>query len=147
LKLSEENRRILLVNLHNLIAQYANMTANHIQHERINQLINYPSNGGLTGKEKSELKKLKGNEELKSALRKVLASNSADVIFSLLNIIDGTADPDIESATWSEVMLVDFSEENEMTEMLHDEFFSTYWDWKEKKKMNWNLDLINEEDE
>ncbi len=147
MKLSEENRRILLVNLHNLIAQYANMTANHIQHERINQLINYPSNGGLTGKEKSELKKLKGNEELKSALRKVLASNSADVIFSLLNIIDGTADPDIESATWSEVMLVDFSEENEMTEMLHDEFFSTYWDWKEKKKMNWNLDLINEEDE
>lgn len=145
MKLSEKNRKILLVNLHNLIAEYANMTANHIQHKRTNQLINYPSNGGLTKEEKSEIEKLNGNEKLKSALRKILASNSADVIFSLLNIIDGTADPDIDSANWEEIMLVDFSEENEVSEMLHDEFFSTYWDWKDKKKMNWKLDLLDDE--
>jgi hypothetical protein len=146
LKLSEENRRILLVNIHNLIAEYANTTANDIQYKRTNQLINYPSNGGLTEEEKTEIEKLNGNEKLKSALRKVLASNAADVIFSLLNIIDGTADPDIDSANWGEIMLVDFSEENEATEMLHDEFFSTYWDWKEKKKMNWKLDLLDEDE-
>ena len=134
MKLSEENRRILLVNIHDLIAEYANITANDIQCERIDQLINYPSNGGLTEIEKKELEKLTGNETLKSALRKILASNSADVIFSVLNIIDGTADPEIDSADWGEVMLVDFSEEYEDTEMLHDEFFSTYWDWKKKTK-------------
>jgi len=42
-------------------------------------------------------------------------------------------------------MLVDFSEKNEVTEMLRDEFFSTYWDWKAKKKMNWKLDLLDDE--
>lgn len=147
MKLSEENKRILLVNLHNLIAEYANTTANHIQNKRTDQLINYPSNGGLTDEEKGEIEKLNGNEILKSALRKVLASNSADVIFSLLNIIDGTADPDFDSAIWGEVMLVDLSAENEVTGMLHDEFFSTYWEWREKTKVNWKLDLLDEKDE
>lgn len=36
------------------------------------------------------------------------------------------------------------SEENEITEMLDDDFFSTYWDGKQLKKMNWNLDLDEE---
>ena len=136
MKLSEENRRILLVNLHDLIAEYADTTATHIQNKSISQLITYPPNGGLTDAEKSEIEKLDGNEVLKIALRKVLASNAADVIFGLLNLIDGTADPDVDAANWGEVRLVDFSAENEETEMLHDEFYSTYWDWREKKKMN-----------
>lgn len=147
MKLSAENRKTLLVNIHNLIVENANLTANHIQHKRVSRLINYPPNGGLSESEKTEIDKLSGNEALKSALRKILASNSADVIFGLLNLLDGTADPDIDSGNWSEVMLVDFSEDNETAEMLHDEFFSTYWDWKEKKKdINFKLDLLNEED-
>ena len=146
MKLSEENRKILLINLHDLIVEHANATANDIQHKRTSKIISYPSNGGLTEAEKKEVEKLNGNEILKSALRKILASNSADVIFSFLNIIDGTADPDIASANWGEVMLVDFSEDDETTEMLHDEFFSTYWDWKEKKRMSWKLDMINEDE-
>lgn len=132
MKLSEENRRILLINLHQIIAEYANTTADHLLHKKIDQLINYPPNGGLTDEEAGELAKLAGNEQLRSALSKILASNSAEVIFSLLNFIDGTTDPDIDADNWGGVMLVDLSEDNETTEMLHDEFFATYREWKDK---------------
>ena len=85
------------------------------------------------------------NSTLKSALRKVFASNTADVIFSFLNIIDGTSDPTVEFGEWKEVMLVDFNDGNEMDSMLHDDFYETYWDWKEKRiNPGWKLDLLDE---
>ncbi len=85
MKLSENNKKSLLVSIHQLIDENASHTANDLENNRINQLINYPSNGGLTELEKSELKKLEINPTLKSALRKVLASNTADVFFGFLN--------------------------------------------------------------
>ena len=99
----------------------------------------------MTESEKAEISKLSGNPILKSALRKILASNTSDVFFGFLNILDGTSDPIIEYGEWGEVMLVDFDEENEMDSMLHDDFYGTYWDWKEKRKnADWKLDLLDE---
>ncbi len=145
MKLSENNKKSLLVSIHQLIEEYASHTANDLEYKRTKRLINYPSNGGLTEAEKLELGQLEINPTLKSALRKVLASNSAGVFFSFLNIIDGTADPNIEFGEWGEVMLVDFDEENEMDSMLHDDFYGTYWDWKEKRpNPGWKLDLLDE---
>ncbi len=145
MKLSEENKKTLLVSIHKMIEEYANHTANDIEHNRIERLINYPSNGGLTDVEKEEITKISGNSDLKSALRKVIASNTAEVFFSFLNIIDGTSDPEIEYGEWTEIMLVDFNEENEVDSMLHDDFYGTYWDWKEKRNnTNWKLDLIDD---
>lgn len=145
MKLSEENKMTLLVSLHQLIEISANSTAQHIEHGRINQLINYPPNGGLTNDELREIEKLKNNPILKSALRKVIASSISDTLFELFNIIDGTGDPGTEVGEWSEVMLVDFEEENEVDSMLHDDFFGTYWNWKEKRNnSNWKLDLTDE---
>lgn len=145
MKLSEENRMSLLVSIHQLIEEQANFTVNDIENKRINQLINYPPNGGLTESEKNELSKLILNTDLKSALRKVLASNTADVFFSFLNIIDGTIDPTVEYGEWGEVMLVDFNEENEIESMLHDDFYESYWDWKEKRtNPGWKLDLMDD---
>lgn len=143
--LSENNKKSLLVSVHQLIEESANHTVNDLENKRINQIIDYPSNGGFTDSEKSELEKLEVNSNLKSALRKVLASNTADVFFSFLNIVDGTADPTIEYGDWQDVMLVDFDEENEMDSMLHDDFYETYWDWKEKRpNPGWTLDLLEE---
>lgn len=145
MKLSNENKLTLLLSLHQSIEESANSSANDIQHGRTNQLINYPPNGGFTEDETIELEKLKNNQILKSALRKVIASSISDTLFELFNIIDGTTDPATEVGEWSEVMLVDFDEENEVDSMLHDEFFETYWDWKEKRNnTNWKLDLIDE---
>ncbi|MCF1423070.1 hypothetical protein [Mangrovimonas futianensis] len=145
MKLSEENKMSLLVSIHQMIEENANYIANDIESNKINRLINYPPNGGLTESEKEEVSKLSGNPVLKSALRKILASNTSDVFFGFLNILDGTSDPTVEYGEWGEVMLVDFDEENEMDSMLHEDFFGTYWDWKEKRKnTSWKLDLLDE---
>ena len=145
MKLSEENKMSLLVSIHQLIEENASYTANDIESNKINHLINYPPNGGLTESEKAEISKLSGNPILKSALRKILASNTSNVFFGFLNILDGTSDPTVEYGEWGEVMLVDFDEENEMDSMLHDDFYGTYWDWKEKRKnTDWKLDLLDE---
>ena len=143
--LSENNKKSLLVSVHQLIEESANHTVNDLENKRINRIIDYPSTGGFTESEKPELEKLEVNSDLKSALRKVLASNTADVFFSFLNIVDGTADPTIEYGDWQDVMLVDFDEENDMDSMLHDDFYETYWDWKEKRpNPGWTLDLLEE---
>lgn len=145
MKLSDNNKKTLLVSIHQMIEESASYIVNDLEHKRINRLIKYPSNGGLTDSEKIELEKLEINPALKSALRKVFASNTADVIFSLLNVIDGTADPSVEFGEWQEVMLVDFDEDNELDSMLHDDFFGTYWDWKEKRpNPGWKLDLLDD---
>ena len=81
MKLSENNKKTLLVSIHQSIEENASHTVNDLEHKRLNRLINYPSNGGLTESEKTELKKLEINPTLKSALRKVFASNTADVLF------------------------------------------------------------------
>jgi len=145
MKLSEENKKTLLLSVHKAIEEYAGHTANHLFHNRTNKLINYPPNGGLTEEEKEALGQLKENEVLKSALRKVIAGNTADVFFDFFNILDGTADP--ETGKWSEVLLIDKPEDfDDHQEFLHDSFYETYWDWKEKRKnKNWSLDLTEGE--
>lgn len=130
MRLSNENKMSLLISLHQSIEISSNSTANDIENGRTNQLINYPPNGGLTESETEQIENLKGNKILKSALRKVIASSISDTLFELFNIIDGTSDPETEVGKWSQVMLVDFDEENEVDSMLHDDFFETYWDWK-----------------
>jgi hypothetical protein len=145
MKLSEENKMSLLVSIHKLIEINSDYSADSIENNTLDQLINYPPNGGQTESEKLELSKLEGNTLLKSALRIVMASNVSDVFFGFLNILDGTSDPLIEYEKWSEVMLIDFSEQKEVDSMLHDDFFGTYWDWKEKRgNPGWKLDLLDE---
>jgi hypothetical protein len=142
--LSIKNRNTLLVSLHQLIEESANNIVNNIFNGRIKGLITYPPNGGLTEQEEKAISQIENSDTLKSALRKILASNTGDVYFDFFNLIDGTTDP--EKGDWTGVTIVDISEENdEHIEFLHDEFFATYWDWRKKRKnSNWKLDLLND---
>jgi hypothetical protein len=145
MKLSEENRTTLLTNLHKCVEESANLMANHINNGGTNKSIHYPPNGGLTDEEKQALEHLKNNDTLRDALRKVLASNSASVIFELFNIIDGTGDPDPGTGEWSEVMLIDKPANfHQHVEFLHDHFYETYWNWREKRQANFKLDLLDD---
>ncbi len=65
MNLSEENRKTLLAHLHNSIEETANAITNDINNGRINELIDYPPNGGLTEEEKESLKSLRDNGPLK----------------------------------------------------------------------------------
>ena len=132
-----------MMHLHKSIEEQANHAANHILHGRPEQLILYPPNGGLTTEEMQAIGSLAGNETLRDALRKAIASSTADVLFGLLNIIDGTGDPDPGLGKWSEVMLTDVPEDfDEDLEFLHDHFYETYWAWRRRRKADWKLDLL-----
>ena len=124
------------------IEENAEYIAEELDKGNSTDFLTYPPNGGLTEVEKSSLKKLKNNPNLKSALRKILADNSAGVLFELLNIIDGTSDPDESLGKWTEVNFVDKTDElAHNSEMLHDELYEKYWDWQKiRPKKDWKLD-------
>ena len=142
MNLSNKNSNTLMLALHKKIEEYANYYSEKLEKGGTNDLLTYPPNCGFSDTEIKALQKLKNDKELKSALRKILADNSAGVIFDLLNFLDGTANPDDNLGEWTEVALVDKTDEIESNnEMLHDNFLSTYWDWKEiRPNMGWTLD-------
>lgn len=146
MKLSEENTKTLMLSLHQKIENYAENISENLFLGKSEDILAYPPNCSLTEEENESLKKLKDNSILKSALRKVFADNSASLIFDLFNIVDGTSDPDEELGSWTEIAFVDKTEEiAENSEMLHDNFFSTYWDWKKiRPKKDWKLDNIED---
>ncbi|OOQ60042.1 hypothetical protein [Mucilaginibacter pedocola] len=133
MKLSKNNAIALLVDIHQNTEEYAEATVKTILEDKDYDGLIYPPNTGFTDDEKAELNKLRNNEHLKSALGKILADNSANVVFSLFNIIDGTTDPKALSEQWSGVKLVDNDAEDgaePFGDMLHDGFLETYWAWQ-----------------
>lgn len=145
MNISKESIKTLLVQLHKSIEDSANSTANQLNNGQVDWLINYPPNGGLTESEKSSLDILKNNTNLRNALRKVLASNSASVLFELFSIIDGVSDPDPNTGKWSEIMFVDKPDDfDEHRAFLHDQLYETYWDWRKKRQADFKLDLLDD---
>jgi hypothetical protein len=148
MELSNKNVLALLLDLNQDIDEYAEATVKNIVEDKNFDFLTYPPNGGLTDLEKQELNKLDNNEHLKNALRKVIADNSATLIFSMLNIIDGTTDPKHMFTEWTGVKLVDQQETKDtekFQDMLHDSFFETYWEWEKiRGNKNWKLDTYEE---
>lgn len=143
MQLSNDNRKSLLLTLHKQIEEYADATASAIFLGK--QLsLTYPANNGLTESEAQALAQLQGNETLMKALRKLLANTSAEVFFSFFNLIDGTTSPEVVTGRWSELLLVDKPEDfDDDLPFLHDEFYNTYWDWKNKRgDKGWSLDTF-----
>jgi len=135
-----------MITLHQKIEEYADYTTDKLDKGETSDLLAYPPNCGLTEKESLALGKLKSDPNLKNALRKIFANNSASVLFDLMNLLDGTTDPDENNGKWTEISFVDKTENiEENAEMLHDNFFATYRDWKEvRPNKNWKLDNLEE---
>jgi hypothetical protein len=148
MELSNKNALALLLDLNQDIEEYSEATVKNIIEDKNFDFLTYPPNSGLTDLEKQELNKLENNEHLKNALRKVIADNSAGVIFSMLNIIDGTTDPKLMFNEWTGVKLVDQDhneDAEEFQDMLHDSFYESYWKWRElRADKNWKLDTYEE---
>lgn len=128
--------------LHQKIEEFAHYASEKLEKGETDDLMTYPPNCGFTDKEQRALEKLKSDPELKSALRKVFADSSAAVIFELFNYLDGTTEPDDNLGKWTGITLVDDTDLIEPNgEMLHDSFYSSYWDWKEiRPNTGWALD-------
>lgn len=148
MKLSNKNAKSLLLDLHQDIEEYADSLVINILEKGDFNFLTYPPNCGLTKSEIEELQKLENNEPLKNALRKLIADNSAGIIFNLLNLFDGTGSPKHGYDEWTGVKVVD-EEPNENAEpvddWLHDKFYETYWDWKKiRAGKNWKLDTYED---
>src|ERR1700754_878331 len=98
--LSNKNAEVFLLEINQDIEEYAEATVKSIIEDKNFDELFYPPNCGLTGPEKAELSKLGNNEQLKNALRKVLADNTVGVIFNVLNILDGTGTPKNSGDDW-----------------------------------------------
>ena len=127
--LSHKNAIALLLNLNQDIEEYADATVKNIIEDKNFNSLTYPPKNGLTDLKKAELNKLDNNEHLKNALRKIIAGNSAGVIFNRLNLFDGKASPKLHYDNWKGVKLI-YEEPDADTETfadtLHDGFFETY---------------------
>ncbi len=148
MKLSDHNIKTLMLTLHQKIEEYAESVSDNLNKGMTEDLFVYPPNCGLTEEENESLKKIKDDPILKRALRKILADNSAGVLFDLMNLIDGTTEPDKNLGNWTEISFVDKKNEmEENSEMLHDTFFSTYWDWKDiRPNKEWVLDQLDSDE-
>jgi len=111
MKLSNKNALALLLDLNQDVEEYAEATVKNIIEDK-NFKVLYPPNNGLTESEKQELAKLDNNDHLKIALRKIIADNSAGIIFNMLNLLDGTGSPKHMYNEWTGVKLID-EEQNE----------------------------------
>lgn len=144
MELSNKNTKILLLDTHQDIEEYAVSLVDNILEKKDFTFLAYPPNCGFTELEIEELKKLDNNEHLKNALRKVLAENSAGVVFSMLNLLDGTSSPKNDNGDWTGLQVVDedpTADSDFADDFLHDQFFETYWDWKEiRGDKGWKLD-------
>ena len=148
MELSNNNAKTLLLDTHQDIEEYADTLVTNILDKKEFNFLTYPPNSGLTELEIEELKKLDNNENLKNALRKVIADNSAGIVFNMLNLFDGTGFPKNDYEDWTGLKVID-EEPNENSEpvddWLHDKFYETYWDWKKiRGDKNWKLDTHEE---
>lgn len=115
MKLSEKNREILIEFLHQKLEEHSKYCSNNLFEEnRIVQPF-----GKL---EEDALNKILENREVfKPYLERVLWQCSHGILFDLLCVIDGVADPDDKE--WTDVLLIDKPKGfNEHVEFLHDDF-------------------------
>jgi hypothetical protein len=148
MELSNNNAKTLLLDTHQDIEEYADTLVNNILEKRNFDFLTYPPHCGLTELEINELKNLDNNEHLKSAIRKVIADNSAGIVFNMLNLFDGIGFPKNDNGDWTGLKVID-EEQNENSEpvddWLHDKFYETYWGWKKiRGDKEWKLDTYEE---
>jgi len=93
--------------------------------------LTYPPGAELTDEESKALASLELSEHAKSGLKKLIKDACAYPPFHLFSLLDGVADP--ESEELDDWYGLSFTEKNEDDdEMLHDEFYESFWDYKDK---------------
>ncbi|MBN1243921.1 MAG: hypothetical protein JXA15_14560 [Spirochaetales bacterium] len=144
--LSEKNSRVLMIELNRIIERIADEKSKAIITGNVKESLVYPPNNGLSTNEIAFIQKLITNDEnWLNALRKIIADSIACGFFDLLNLIDGTSDPEHDSWEKDGISLIDKDDSIEdSVEMLHDSLFEKYWDWEKVRNEKWKLDTIEE---
>jgi hypothetical protein len=138
--MTEQEKEALFIEVHRAIEEAAASTAAALRNQDIG--LSYPPNAGLSPAEQQALASLPATPDAESALRKVIADAAAAPLFRLFSLLDGVGDPTDYEGLWLGLSLKTPSEQDQEPEiMLHDEFFESYWMWREKRPdPGWRLD-------
>ena len=140
--LTQQDKIALFIEIHRAIEDAAGRTAAALRAGAVD--LAYPPNAGLSLAEQLALQSLTVSHDLESALRKVLADAASSPMFQLFALLDGVGAPEEYDDEWLGLVLSKPRGDEEQGEMLHDEFFGTYWDWRERRPdPGWRLDTYD----
>lgn len=138
--LTPQERIAFFNEIHKGIEHIAAKTARELRAGIIE--LAYPPNAGLSESEQTEITSFPINDDLESALRKIVANAASAPLFDLFCLLDGVADPEAYEGEWVGFELMKPSDDEEQAEMLHDAFFETYWGWRDRRPdRGWKLDV------
>ena len=120
-----DSKQLFLRELHSIIKEYS----------EIGEQLKQPGKQlswekfDLTEKEISALNAQKFTDESISAIEKIVRDNIMGAFHSAFCLLDGVSDPvsENEEDIWVGLKLEEKQDEDE--EFLHDELYSSYWDW------------------
>jgi hypothetical protein len=124
-----DSRQLFLREIHNIIKEYS----------EVGEQLKQPSKElpweefNLTKNEISALDAQKFTDESISAIEKIVRDNIMGAFHSAFCLLDGVSDPVSENDedVWVGLKLEEKQEDEENEEFLHDELYSSYWDWHE----------------
>jgi hypothetical protein len=128
----EEIQRALFLEMHKEIEEATAVGLSWFGSTQQGADVTYPPGETLTAEEKAALKNLELSPAARSAVKKIVTDIASAPLFHLFSLMDGVADP--ESGNFELWLGADFAEkplEPDGEEvMLHDEFYSSYWEYK-----------------
>ena len=137
--LTQREKEALFIEIHRAIEDAAARTAAALRAGAVD--LAYPPNAGLSPAEQAALQSLKVTRDLESALRKVLADAASTPLFQFFTLLDGVGGPREYDGEWLGLVLSKPGGDEEQGEMLHDEFFDSYWQWRARRPdPGWKLD-------
>lgn len=135
-------REAFLVDVHRYIEEQATKAAEILCRLRPPDAIAYPPNGGLTRDEELALSSSGALGSDVSAYRKIVADAIASAFFRFFAVVDAVGEPVSFSGPWLPLTFEVAGDDSDES-MLHDEFFDTYWDWRElRPDPGWRLDKL-----
>lgn len=142
-RMTDEETKAFLIDVHRAIEDQVADIAHKLVRGVVED-VTYPPNGGFTADEFRALQALHEcrTPALESAFRKLMADAAAGVVFELFCLIDGVGDPQNFAGDWETYQIT--AARDDRHEMLHDEFYATYWDWRDLRSKPWRLDIVED---
>ncbi|MCP1450888.1 hypothetical protein [Priestia megaterium] len=122
-----DSKQLFLRELHSIIKEYAEVGEQLKQPDKQLSWEEFD----LTEEEISALNAQKFTDESISAIEKIVRDNIMGAFHSAFCLLDGASDPvsENEEDIWVGLKLEEKQDDDEEEEFLHDELYSSYWDW------------------
>ncbi len=128
MKLSEESKKVFLLEIHEIINRNVSFTLDKFK--KGSSLACFV----LTDEEEEYIESNKSSPLLHSIIEKIITRNLDDAFFSLMGLLDGLTNPNPKFGEWNNVLLVDMPIDYDGdSTLLNEVFFSAFDEWKKIK--------------